>query len=272
MRSPVQTRPFLLISEEDEQMRFEMREGELMLLKTPPSYSWWFGTKSPKRSPWLHSTLSELDKKTKAMLKLIEEEADSFSQRAEMYYKKRPELVSIVKDFYRTHRSLAERYDQLKSVAGTRLTTTLFEYPLLMGNPSQKLTFSTDIFPVTLSDCFESEDSEVDDPEEEECQNEEIIRERVSSEEKDGEVMKLREEVERLKEENGIQKVELMEKDEEKREAIRQLCLSLEMLKEENFCLRRSVQESKKRNVFEFSKWKESLSRKIFGGFANGSA
>lgn len=226
-----------------------------------------------KRDPLklLLTFTSELDKKTKAMLKLIEEEADSFSQRAEMYYKKRPELVSIVKDFYRTHRSLAERYDQLKSVAGTRLTTTLFEYPLLMGNPSQKLTYSTDRLPVTLSDCFESEDSEVDDPEEE-CQNEEIIRERVSSEEKDGEVMKLREEVERLKEENRIQKVELMEKDEEKREAIRQLCLSLVMLKEENFCLRQSVQESKKRNVFEFSKWKDSLASKIFGGFANGSA
>lgn len=205
---------------------------------------------------------SELDKRTKAMLKLIEEDADSFSQRVEMYYKKRPQLINIVKDFYRTHRSLAERYNQLKTVSGTRLTTNVFEYPFPMENQSQKLTYSTDKFPGALSDCFESEESDVDDPEEEECRNDvEIIRE-----EKDGEVMKLRGEVDRLKEENGVHKAELLEKDEEKREAIRQLCLSMEILKEENACLRQHVQVSKKRSVFEFSKLKEALSRKIFGG------
>jgi hypothetical protein len=33
------------------------------------------------------------------MLKLVEEDADSFAQRAEMYYKKRPELISMLKNF-----------------------------------------------------------------------------------------------------------------------------------------------------------------------------
>lgn len=47
------------------------------------------------------------------MLKLIEEDADSFAKKAEMYYQKRPELVSHVEDFYRMYRSLAERYDHL---------------------------------------------------------------------------------------------------------------------------------------------------------------
>ena len=73
----------------------------------------------------LYSYMIELEEKTKAMLKLIEEDADSFAKRAEMYYKKRPELISLVEEFYRTHRSLAERYDQLKSDSGTRLLTTL---------------------------------------------------------------------------------------------------------------------------------------------------
>jgi predicted nucleic acid-binding Zn-ribbon protein len=47
------------------------------------------------------------------MLKLIEEDADSFARKAEMYYKKRPELVALVEEFYRGYRSLAERYDHV---------------------------------------------------------------------------------------------------------------------------------------------------------------
>ncbi|KAH7429389.1 hypothetical protein KP509_09G045900 [Ceratopteris richardii] len=47
------------------------------------------------------------------MLRLIEEDADSFAKRAEMFYQKRPELVNLVEEFYRAYRSLAERYDYL---------------------------------------------------------------------------------------------------------------------------------------------------------------
>lgn len=52
-----------------------------------------------------------MDVKVKAMIKLIEEDADSFARRAEMYYKKRPELMKLVEEFYRAYRALAERYD-----------------------------------------------------------------------------------------------------------------------------------------------------------------
>lgn len=52
-----------------------------------------------------------MDSKVKAMIKLIEEDADSFARRAEMYYKKRPELMKLVEEFYRAYRALAERYD-----------------------------------------------------------------------------------------------------------------------------------------------------------------
>ena len=47
------------------------------------------------------------------MLKLIEEDGDSFAKKAEMYYQKRPELITHVEDFYRMYRSLAERYDHV---------------------------------------------------------------------------------------------------------------------------------------------------------------
>ncbi|XP_021278560.1 protein NETWORKED 4A-like isoform X2 [Herrania umbratica] len=54
-----------------------------------------------------------MDCSVKRMLKLIEEYGDSFAKKAEMYYQKRPELISHVEEFYRMYRSLAERYDQL---------------------------------------------------------------------------------------------------------------------------------------------------------------
>lgn len=47
------------------------------------------------------------------MLKLIEEDGDSFAKRAEMYYKRRPELIESVEDTYRAFKALADRYDLL---------------------------------------------------------------------------------------------------------------------------------------------------------------
>ncbi|KAI3869191.1 hypothetical protein MKW92_022483, partial [Papaver armeniacum] len=54
-----------------------------------------------------------MDRSVSRMLKLIEEEGDSFAKKAEMYYQKRPELIAQVEEFYRMYRSLAERYDNL---------------------------------------------------------------------------------------------------------------------------------------------------------------
>ncbi|CAL9133103.1 unnamed protein product [Musa textilis] len=49
----------------------------------------------------------------KKMLKLIETNADSFAKRAELYFKRRPELISFVEDAYKAYRSLADRYDHI---------------------------------------------------------------------------------------------------------------------------------------------------------------
>ncbi|CAK9176211.1 unnamed protein product [Ilex paraguariensis] len=56
-----------------------------------------------------------MEEKVQYMLKLIEEDGDSFAKRAEMYYKKRPELINFVEDSYRAFRALAERYDHLST-------------------------------------------------------------------------------------------------------------------------------------------------------------
>ncbi|CAF2052250.1 protein NETWORKED 1D [Brassica rapa] len=74
-------------------------------------YSWWWDSHNPKNSKWLQDNLTDMDSKVKQMIKVIEEDADSFARRAEMYYKKRPELMKLVEEFYRAYRALAERYD-----------------------------------------------------------------------------------------------------------------------------------------------------------------
>lgn len=87
---------------------------QMKRLESRKSHSWWWDSHiSPKNSKWLSDNLEEMDGNVKRMLKLIEADADSFAKRAEMYYQKRPELVTLVEDFYRGYRSLAERYDLL---------------------------------------------------------------------------------------------------------------------------------------------------------------
>ncbi|KAI7753458.1 hypothetical protein M8C21_007453 [Ambrosia artemisiifolia] len=83
-------------------------------LESKNKHSWWWDSHiSPKNSKWLAENLEEMDQSVKRMLKLIEEEGDSFAKKAEMYYQKRPQLISHVEEFYRMYRALAERYDNV---------------------------------------------------------------------------------------------------------------------------------------------------------------
>uniref|UniRef100_A0A7N0VJ74 NAB domain-containing protein n=1 Tax=Kalanchoe fedtschenkoi TaxID=63787 RepID=A0A7N0VJ74_KALFE len=86
----------------------------LKRMESKKSHSWWWDSHiSPKNNKWLAENLEEMDQSVKRMLKLIDEDGDSFAKKAEMYYKKRPELVALVEEFYRMYRALAERYDQV---------------------------------------------------------------------------------------------------------------------------------------------------------------
>lgn len=277
------------------------------------SHWWWFDShnKGSKRSPWLQSTLAELDEKAKAMLKLIEEDADSFAQRAEMYYKKRPELISMVEEFYRAHRSLAERYDLVKSDHGTRLLTT-FGSPFMSikQHKQEKVISMMDQTYNSYSESSDAEEyaeSEVDDPEQEgeiqiekefgevedpELVNETQVDEEIKEEDEDpvqedvievdqepkkdsvasevynDEIMKLREEIETLKEENERQKDQLKQKDEEKIEVIRQLSMAVGVLKDENSKLRKYIarESPKKHSAFVFNKLKGGFFGQLFSG------
>ncbi|KAF3497642.1 hypothetical protein DY000_02058299 [Brassica cretica] len=186
---------------------------------------WWIGNHNTTSfSAWLHSTLSELDEKTKEMLRVIDEDADTFAARAEMYYKKRPELVAMVEDFYRSHRSLAERHDLLRP-------SSVHKH----GSENHHKTCNE-------SSCSDSKacethdhyaESEVDDGENK------WLDEGESSPVDYGEAnenyqMMMKEEIERLREENKFYSEMVREKDDDKREAIRQMSLAIDMLKEEN--------------------------------------
>ncbi|XP_078446943.1 kinase interacting (KIP1-like) family protein [Wolffia australiana] len=228
----------------------------LQVKQSKLSHSWWFEShkSSPRSSPWLASTLEELDDKTKAMLKLIEQDADSFAQRAEMYYKKRPELVSMVEDFYRAYRSLAERFDLLRHETAARRRA---DSSCSKNLKETKASSSS-------SNCSESEESDVDDPDQEECD--------VGSHSKE-KLKRMAEQLCRLKEENAGLRVELLAKDEEKREVIRQLSLSINILKEENSDMRVLIKESRNKGPLEFKKplVQETFLSRYFGSLSIGN-
>ncbi|KAF5740146.1 hypothetical protein HS088_TW11G00212 [Tripterygium wilfordii] len=78
------------------------------------AYSWWWASHiRTKQSKWLEQNLQDMEEKVGETLKIINNDGDSFAQRAEMYYRKRPELINYVEECYRSYRALAERYDHL---------------------------------------------------------------------------------------------------------------------------------------------------------------
>ncbi|KAK6940785.1 Protein Networked (NET), actin-binding (NAB) domain [Dillenia turbinata] len=89
-----------------------------------------------------------MDAKVKAMIKLIEEDADSFARRAEMYYKKRPELMKLVEEFYRAYRALAERYDHatgaLRQAHRTMSEAFPNQIPMVFADDSPAVTAEVD--------------------------------------------------------------------------------------------------------------------------------
>ncbi|WJX61855.1 hypothetical protein P8452_46907 [Trifolium repens] len=80
------------------------------------AYSWWWVSHiRTKQSKWMEQNLQDMEEKVQKAIKLIEEDGDSFAKRAEMYYKKRPELISFVEETYKAYRALAERYDHIST-------------------------------------------------------------------------------------------------------------------------------------------------------------
>uniref|UniRef100_A0A7N0UMF5 NAB domain-containing protein n=1 Tax=Kalanchoe fedtschenkoi TaxID=63787 RepID=A0A7N0UMF5_KALFE len=218
--------------------------------KMKSSKFWWLNAhNSPKRSTCLQSTIQELDEKTMSILKIIEEDADSLAQRANMYYRKRPQLISMVEDLYRSHRSLAENFYAAKLESRNCFKSKL---PDKSGSAPDGCGGYD-----TYAESFDSDqccsESEVDDPDTEDEM--EVLDEVSSGLVMGQEIVKLRQEMERLQDENRSQQEALVHKDEEKREVIRQLSLAVDMMKEENLKLRRSLAAATAEHSSPNKKW-----------------
>ncbi|KAM7253325.1 hypothetical protein ACFE04_025943 [Oxalis oulophora] len=57
--------------------------------------------------------MTDMDERVNNTIQIIDDDGDTFAKRAEMYYQKRPELLNLVEEAYRSYRALAERYDHL---------------------------------------------------------------------------------------------------------------------------------------------------------------
>ncbi|KAK8643098.1 hypothetical protein V6N13_012413 [Hibiscus sabdariffa] len=93
------------------------------------AYSWWWASHiRTKQSKWLDQNLQDMEEKVSGMLEIIDDDGDSFVQRANMYYRRRPELLRIVEETYRAYRDLAERHDHLSRdlQAANRTIASLF--------------------------------------------------------------------------------------------------------------------------------------------------
>ncbi|KAF5175279.1 Networked 3a [Thalictrum thalictroides] len=267
-----------------------------------PAYSWLWGShnSNPNQSQWLQTTLSELDEKTKAMLALIEEDGDTFAQRAEMYYKKRPELINMLEEFHKSYRSLAERHDQHLRCESSRMTHSNYykhQVQHCYGTESysdSNVAGNMSNFNIVYLDkaTDESELSGIRDMKKEieigenvvhqvdkkmkgckkMCQNniiEENFGARTSMESKESMWCKLRLQVSMLMEDNLRQQSELIKRNDEKRKAIKDLCFQLDKLMDENRnlqqnCLKCSKVGMKQNQSDQISKFKGLFLGKFF--------
>jgi len=85
---------------------------------------------SMKNNKYLMSNkyLTDMEEIVAEALKIIDDNGDSFAQRAEMYYRKRPELINFVEEAFRAYRALAEKYDHLSKElqSANRTIATVF--------------------------------------------------------------------------------------------------------------------------------------------------
>ncbi|XP_059446906.1 protein NETWORKED 3C-like [Corylus avellana] len=219
----------------------EVKEGR------SPS-SWWCDSHSRShQSEWLQTTISDLDKKTKLMLSIIEDDGVSFAKRAEMFYNSRPELIKMVEDLHKSYRLLAQNYDHLKSSSIPRP----FLSPPGSFRRVQHLRNSGDMEleasishpqPVAEDPGFEAETSNFDlrkNSSEKKIINgvehsnfgmPDLERKKMWDE--------LQLEVTKLMEENLRQQAELIRRNDEKREAIKELFSQIKKLMDENRALR----------------------------------
>ncbi|KAL2555321.1 kinase-interacting family protein-like [Forsythia ovata] len=92
--------------------------------------------RSLSKPSWLLCTIADLDERMKVLMWKIpkEDNADSFAERANAYYHKRPQLLALLQDLYNDYLSLADRYCQSLSKNNRRHHCSS---PLLPSSPDE---------------------------------------------------------------------------------------------------------------------------------------
>ncbi|KAK6931968.1 Protein Networked (NET), actin-binding (NAB) domain [Dillenia turbinata] len=102
-----------------------------------PSCSW-DSHDSPLSFQWLHSTLSDIDKKIKAMLVLFEEHSMPLDQKVEPYSNWRLNLLMMVEEFNRFYHSWIGKYKQLRLELGAAADSGSSSSPILISQNNIK--------------------------------------------------------------------------------------------------------------------------------------
>lgn len=73
-----------------------------------------YSVNGSSKPSWLQTTLADLDDKMKTLASNLhdEDDSDTFGERAENYYRKRPQLFNLLQHLYNSYLSLADRYSQ----------------------------------------------------------------------------------------------------------------------------------------------------------------
>ncbi|EEF50103.1 protein NETWORKED 3A [Ricinus communis] len=189
-------------------------------------FSWWSDSHNrPHQSPWLQAILSDLDHKVKTIVNLIQDDGDSFTERAEMFYKRRPDLLKILKELQESYCLLAEKFDRLRSpssiintAVNTRLQDTDQTSPIFKNlNMEQHIDIDA-----ATNEGIENNGGD-------------NLRRDGAEEEKIWSGLRLT--VSKLIEDNRRQQAELIRRNDEKREVIKQLREQISRLMEENRAL-----------------------------------
>ncbi|XP_078161519.1 kinase-interacting family protein-like [Carex rostrata] len=106
------------------------------------------GIRSSTCPPWLQAALADIEQRIRSLEVSLpdEDETHSFAERAEHYYEKRPQLLSLLHDLHLQYLCLADRYSQSLIKSNHRKT------PSLHSNPESSLDIdSTNEFSETES-------------------------------------------------------------------------------------------------------------------------
>ncbi|KAL3500966.1 hypothetical protein ACH5RR_035415 [Cinchona calisaya] len=190
----------------------------------------------PHQSQRLQSTLAELDRKIKMILELVEDNGDTFAQRAEMYYKKRPELIKVVVDLQRSYISLANKYDLLRSESLCGSSSNSFRLQLVPSSALLKLDHDEGA-EERVNSCNNGNVGDYDSKRDSTSRS----NDRLFSSEREKMWNKMWLSVSQLIEDNTSQQAELIRRNNEKRESIKELGLYVNKLQKENRRLKHSL-------------------------------